>query len=217
MTPAGLPAWGSVLCRTAPFAARAFPWTPTKTASAPRKPPIDTLMATNLNQPPLPDVAKSLPSGAGLRLPAWSQEDLARPSQPQSPREHHGRHGSIWLVAGPTVLVLALLVLATAYAGAFKVGQWAPPALFILVVLLTLVLRGGALALPDRWLGFALTGAWGLAAWAALSALWAASPGAALEGAGRLALYAAILTLPLVAVGDLRALRVAAHGVVTGI
>ena len=42
-------------------------------------------------------------------------------------------------------------------------------------------------------------------------------PGAALEGAGQLALYAAILTLPLVAVGDLRALRVAAHGVVAGI
>lgn len=91
------------------------------------------------------------------------------------------------------------------------------PALFILLVLLTLVLRGGALALPDRWLRVALAGAWGLAAWAALSALWAASPGAALEGAARLAMYAAILTLPLLAVGDLRALRVAAHGVVVGV
>jgi O-Antigen ligase len=145
---------------------------------------------------------------------------VERPEAPAQDARQGGegaRHGSIWLVAGPTVLVLALLVLATAYAGAFKVGQWAPPALFILLVLFTLVLRGGALALPDRWLALALAGAWGLAAWAALSALWAASPGAALEGAARLALYAAILTLPLVAVGDLRALRVAAHGIVIGI
>lgn len=164
-------------------------------------------MATNLDQLPGADVAKSLPFGADFSAHEALQEGSERDS----------RQGSTWLVAGPTVLVLALLVLATAYAGAFKVGQWAPPALFILLVLLTFVLRGGALALPDRWLGVALAGAWGLAGWAALSALWAASPGAALEGAGRLALYAAILTLPLVAVGDLRALRVAAHGVVAGI
>jgi O-Antigen ligase len=172
-------------------------------------------MATNLKQLPAADVAKSLPFqadaagaiGADGAFPGSSDEG-ARPGAGQ---------GSIWLVAGPTVLVLALLVLATAYAGAFKVGQWAPPALFILLVLLTLLLRGGALALPDRSLRVALAGAWGLAGWAALSALWAASPGAALEGAGRLAFYAAILTLPLLAVGDLRALRVAAHGVVGGI
>jgi hypothetical protein len=108
-------------------------------------------------------------------------------------------------------------VLATAYAGAFSVGQWAPPALFILIVLLTLVLRGGLARLPDRWLGLALTGAWGLAAWAALSATWAASPGGALEQAGRLTMYAAILTLPILAVGAISALRVAGRGVVGGI
>ncbi len=160
-------------------------------------------MATNLDQPAVLDVAKSLPF----------EVDFAAPKPPFE----SARQGSIWLVAGPTVLVLALLVLATAYAGAFKVAQWAPPALFILIVLLTVVARGGAQRLPDRWLSVALAGAWGLAGWAALSALWAASPGAALEGAARLAMYAAILTLPLVAVGDLRALRVAAHGVVGGI
>jgi len=160
-------------------------------------------MATNLDQPAVFDVAKSLPFEVDFAAPKPPAEDA--------------RRGSIWLVAGPTVLVLALLVLATAYAGAFRVGQWAPPALFILVVLLTVVLRGGAQRLPDRWLSVALAGAWGLAGWAALSALWAASPGLALEGAARLTMYAAILTLPLVAVGDLRALRVAAHGVVGGI
>jgi O-Antigen ligase len=161
-------------------------------------------MATNLRQPPAADVAKPLPADVGPALAAW-------------PAQRRPEQGSVWLTAGPTVLVLALLVLATAYAGAFRVGQWAPPALFILIVLLTLVLRGGALRLPDRWLALALAGAWGLAGWAALSVLWADAPGLALEGAGRLAMYAAILTLPLLAIGDVRALRVAAHGVIGGI
>jgi O-Antigen ligase len=131
--------------------------------------------------------------------------------------EQPGHERSIWLVIGPTVFVLALLVLATAYAGAFDVDQWAPPTLFILLMLLTFVLRGGQTQLPDRWVGLALAGAWGLAAWAAVSAVWAGSPGAALEGAGRQVMYAAILTLPFVAVGDVRALRVAGRGVVCGI
>ncbi len=144
------------------------------------------------------------------------REDAAglRPAVPT----HEGeRHISIWLVAGPTVLVLALLTLATAYAGAFKIAQWAPPALFVLVVLLTLVVRGGTQRLPDRWLALSLAGVWGLAAWAALSATWAASPAGALEGAGELTLYAAIFTLPLLALSDPRALRVGVYGVVGGI
>jgi hypothetical protein len=160
-------------------------------------------MATNVDHTLRADVAKSLPPPpAGSMIP----EPVRRTDE-----------SSIWMVVGPTVLVLALLVLATAYAGAFNIGQWAPPALFILVVLLTLVLRGGTQRLPDRWLALTLAGAWGLAVWAALSAMWATSPAAALEGAGRLTMYAAILTLPLVAVGDLRALRVAAYGIVGGI
>ncbi len=194
-------------------------------------------MATNLDQPLPADVAKSLPPATGLRMPPLlpgvvgegtgadreGSGVVGEGSQMASgPREAPedgaaGPRHSIWLVAGPTVLVLALLVLATAYAGAFDIAQWAPPALFILVVLLVLVLRGGTLALPDRWLALTLAGAWGLAGWAVLSALWSPSPGAALEGAGQLAMYAAILSLPLVAIGDLRALRVAAHGVVAGI
>ncbi len=121
----------------------------------------------------------------------------------------------------PTVLVLALLVLATVYSGAFDVDQWGPPTLFILLMLLTLILRGGAARLPDRWVGLALGGAWGLALWAASSAAWAGSPGAALEGAGRELMYAAVLTLPFVAVGapenGVRALRIAGRGVVCGI
>jgi hypothetical protein len=115
------------------------------------------------------------------------------------------------------VFVLALLILATAYSGAFAVAQWAPPALFLLIMLFAIVLREGATRLPDRWIGVSLAGAWGLAAWAALSAIWGASPGAALEGAGRLTMYAAIITLPFVAVRDRRALRIAGWGVVGGI
>jgi hypothetical protein len=133
-----------------------------------------------------------------------------------------GAERSIWPVIGPAVFVLALVVLATAYSGAFDVDQWGPPTLFILLLLLTLVLSGGATRLPDRWVALALTGAWGLAAWAAASALWAGSPGAALEGAGRLLMYAAILTLPFVATGGRsptgrRALRMAGRGAVCGI
>ncbi len=137
------------------------------------------------------DVSKSLLLGERPRIPSAREGWEGRRE-----REH-----SIWPVIGPTVLVLALLVLATVYSGAFDVDQWAPPALFILLLLLTLILRGGAARLPDRWVGLALGGAWGLAGWAAASAAWADSPGAALEGAGREAMYAAVLTLPFVVVG----------------
>jgi hypothetical protein len=160
-------------------------------------------MATNVDQPGSADVSRSLLFGG-------------EPAARQLPRGGD-RGGSIWLVVAPIVFVLALLVLATAYAGAFNVAQWAPPTLFILVMLLAIVISGGGWRLPDRWLALTLGGAWGLAAWAALSASWAASPGAALEGAGRQTLYAAIITVPLVAVADLRALRVAARGVIGGI
>ncbi len=160
-------------------------------------------MATNINELGATDVAKSLLFGDGSGHPGRS--------------EGEARERSFWPVLAPTVLVLALLLLATAYAGAFNVAQWGPPTLFVLLMLLTLLLCGGAQRLPDRWLGLSLAGAWGLAAWAALSATWSGSQGAALEGAGRLAMYAAILTLPLVAVSDVRSLRVAGRGVVAGI
>jgi hypothetical protein len=166
------------------------------------------------------DVSKS------LLLPSPTRSHPAREAAEHEPGQ--GREHSIWPVIAPTVLVLALLVLATVYSGAFDVDQWGPPTLFILLLLLTLILRGGAARLPDRWVALALGGAWGLAAWAAISAAWAGSPGAALEGAGREAMYAAVLTLPFVAVrgrseagagaeNGVRALRIAGRGVVCGI
>jgi hypothetical protein len=160
-------------------------------------------MATNVDEAGAADVANPLLFGDGLNRPS-----LPKPG----PRE-----GSIWLLLAPTALVLALLLLATVYAGAFNIAQWAPPTLFLLLTLLTLLLRGGVQRLADRWLALALAGAWGLAGWALLSATWAASAGAALEGAGRQAMYAAILTLPLLAIGDVRSLRAAGRGVVGGI
>jgi hypothetical protein len=160
-------------------------------------------MATKVNQPGAADVANSLLFGRNLKV--------------HSPSERGAGEGSIWPVLAPTVLVLALLLLATAYAGAFDVAEWAPPTMFILLLLITLIACRATRRLPDRWLGLTLAGAWGLAGWAALSATWAVSAGAALEGAGRQAMYAAILTLPLVAIGDLRSLRVAGRGVVGGI
>jgi|HubBroStandDraft_6_1064221.scaffolds.fasta_scaffold02896_3 hypothetical protein len=161
-----------------------------------------------------------------LLLPSPTRSHPGREAAEQEPGQE--REHSIWPVIAPTVLVLALLVLATVYSGAFDVDQWGPPTLFILLLLLTLILRGGAARLPDRWVGLALGGAWGLVAWAAISAAWAGSPGAALEGAGREAMYAAVLTLPFVAVGGrsedgasaengVRALRIAGRGVVCGI
>jgi hypothetical protein len=171
-------------------------------------------MATNVDQPSPPDVANSLLFGEAIKIPSLP-EGGDRRAGGGAPRDE--QKGSIWVVLAPTVLVLGLLVLATAYAGAFDVAQWGPPTLFILLMLLTLVACGGAQRLPDHWLALALVGAWGLAAWAAVSASWAGSPGAALEGAGRETMYAAILTLPLVAMGDVRSLRMAGRGVIVGI
>ncbi len=203
MVPAGLLARGSVF--TVVLTAAAPVGTPTTNANVATAPPTNPslLMAANIDELATPDVANSLLFGDGSTLPRRS--------------EGAGREGSIWPLLAPTVLVLALLLLATVYAGAFDIAQWAPPTMFILLLLLTLVLCRGTQRLPDRWLAVALSGAWGLAAWAALSAIWAGSPGAALEGAGRQGMYAAILTLPLIAVGDIRSLRVAGRGVVAGI
>jgi hypothetical protein len=178
-------------------------------------------MATNLDQPWAGDIEEQLPrassSTSALPIPYKHAARQAAERDRQAAERDRAQHSSIWLAIGPAVLVLALLLLATAYAGAFAIAQWAPPALFVLIVLLMLVLRDGILRLPDSWLAVALAGAWGLAGWAALSASWAAAPAAALEGAGQLTFYAAILTLPLLAIGQARALRVAAHGIVVGI
>jgi O-Antigen ligase len=167
------------------------------------------------------DVSNSLLLG-DRRDSEWSADAVPHAGGHTGAGSRSGTERAIWPVIGPTAFVLALVVLATAYSGAFAIDQWAPPTLFVLLLLLTLTLRGGTARLPDRWAALALAGAWGLAAWATVSAAWAESPGAALEGAGRLVLYAAILTLPFVAVGgraemSRRALRMAGRGAVGGV
>src|ERR1700733_9645295 len=145
MTPAGLSACGSVRW-TASVSAAAVGTTIDK-ANATNAPAIHAHLMDGTVDPPMSvDVSKSLLLGEPARIP------IARAS------EEGERERSIWPVIGPTVLVLALLVLATVYSGAFDVDQWAPPTLFILVLLLTLVLLGGAARLPDRWGGLALGG-----------------------------------------------------------
>src|SRR5262249_10127289 len=157
MTPAGLLACGSVW--TCGLACAALACRPVDRATVARAAPTNaSLMATNIDQPGAADVAKPLLFGDGLRVPQQLDKDA--------------REGSIWPLIGPTVLVLALLVLATAYAGAFNIAQWGPPTLFIVLTLFTLLARDGLRAPPDRWLGLTLAGAWGLAGWAVLSALW---------------------------------------------
>src|SRR5271169_1712358 len=128
MTPAGLLARGSVL--TALLSRAVAAGTPTiNTATATAPPKNASLMATNIDRLGAADVANPLLFGNG--------------GKPPSRAEGGAREGSTWPVLAPTVLVLALLLLATAYAGAFNVAQWAPPTMFILVMLLTLVVRGG--------------------------------------------------------------------------
>ena len=49
--------------------------------------------------------------------------------------------------------------------------------------------------MPSRGISLAVACAWGLALWSLLSAAWAASPSAAVEGGCRTLLYAALFTL----------------------
>ena len=104
----------------------------------------------------------------------------------------HRDPGLDWLA--PAALAVLLLV-ATWYQGGFAVRHWAPVALLALVIL-TAAAASGGLWVPERAARVALIALWGLAAWTVLSALWADSPGNALEGAGRTALYAALFTVP---------------------
>ena len=112
--------------------------------------------------------------------------------------EHHTAEGRLrqpaldWLA--PTALAVLVLA-ATWFQGGFALRHWAPVALLALVIL-TAAAAGGGLFVPERAARVALLGLCGFAAWTLLSALWADSPGNALEGAGRTALYAALITVP---------------------
>jgi hypothetical protein len=138
-----------------------------------------------------------------------SSTDAAPPATEAAP-------SSALQIVGPAGFVLFVLLLATAFDGGFDLRQWAPPAVFAVVALAAIAARGGGVPLGP-WGLVTVGGAWGLATWSVLSATWATSAGDALEGAGRDVLYAAVITLPLVAIPHRRALRFAGGGVIVGI
>ncbi len=109
-------------------------------------------------------------------------------------------------------VVLVLLSIAVLADGAFSLRQWGPIAVFALVMLACV--RRRALRGP----GIVVVGAaWAYALWTLLSALWADSPGGALEGSARNLLYAALVTLPLVTLPDRKAALRLAGGLTLGL
>ncbi len=111
--------------------------------------------------------------------------------------------------AAPVAVVALLLILGTWSDGAFDVRYWAPIAVLALAFVVAALLAGG-LRIDRGPFAVAVAAFWGLAAWTALSALWAESPALAWEGAGRTVLYAAVVTLVATLPGRRQALRVGA-------
>jgi O-Antigen ligase len=96
------------------------------------------------------------------------------------------------LAAAPTLVALALLLIAVWADGAFALRSWGPLAIFALVGVAAgrfNGVRGPALAM--------VAAMWGFALWTVLSLAWTGRPGAAVEGSGRALLYAALVTLPV--------------------
>ncbi len=117
-------------------------------------------------------------------------------------------HASAVQLALPALFVVALLLLGTAFKGAFEIKQWGPPTLFVLVLLATLVAAGGGAPVRPRTLSVSVAGLWALAALGVLSALWAGAPAEAIESGLRTVLYAAVFTVPIVVLRDRRSLHV---------
>ncbi|MEJ7788119.1 MAG: O-antigen ligase family protein [Solirubrobacteraceae bacterium] len=97
---------------------------------------------------------------------------------------------------GPGVLTVAVgLVLATSDGG-FNGERWYPAALFLLALLaITLVSTPSDSGERSRALGRTLMALAAFGVWALASALWSDAPGAAWEGANRVALYGIVLAL----------------------
>lgn len=117
-------------------------------------------------------------------------------TQPSPPEQVDGARGASALAAAPAALMAILLIVATWYQGAFALRHWGPAAILGLALLAAIAAAGGLRA-ADRPARVALAFVWSFAGWTLLSALWADSPGRALEGGGRTLLYAALVTLAL--------------------
>jgi hypothetical protein len=88
-------------------------------------------------------------------------------------------------------MLVLLLLLATWFDGAFALRHWGPVAILALGVS-TATAFSGAIRLEDRWVRAAVVAIFALAGWSTLSAIWAESPGRALEGGARSLLYASL-------------------------
>jgi tetratricopeptide (TPR) repeat protein len=144
------------------------------------------------------------------------------PATSNAPRENTARsvaetgRPSDLLQLGPAAVAALMLLLATLWDGAFDLRHWGLLGILALVML-GVLLAAGALARPRGPVAVALAAIWGLAAWALLSAIWADSPATAWEGANRAMLYAALVTIALLALGDRRQARWIGAALIAGV
>ncbi|MEX2025482.1 MAG: O-antigen ligase family protein, partial [Thermoleophilaceae bacterium] len=120
-----------------------------------------------------------------------------------------------YLSALPVAVLALLLLVATWFDGAFAVRHWAPVAALGLVALAVAVLGGARVA--GRRARAAVVALWAFAGWTVLSAVWAESPGRALEGGARTALYAVLFTAAVAVPIDGRAAARLGRAVVAGL
>jgi O-antigen ligase len=155
-------------------------------------------------------------SNHSLTEPTIAKGEAVSGEPPSLRREEVPERASVALTALPAAFAALLIVLAVWLNGAFEVRYWAPPALFVLVVL-AVVNGAGVVAARSRPVQVALAALWGLAGWIALSALWSESPAGAWEEANRTVLYAALVSLALTAVLGRREGRLVAAVLVGGV
>ncbi len=116
----------------------------------------------------------------------------------------------------PVALLALLLLTATWFNGAFAVRHWAPGAVLALTMLAAAVTTGAPRVL-GRWERVAVAAFWGYAGWTLLSALWAESPGRAVEGSSRVFLYAALFTTAVAVVASRRSAERLGGGLLAGV
>src|SRR4051794_3263684 len=194
MTPAGLLASGSVRCAPAPKDDPGTTRRTTASVSNDQTTRMEAILEERLESPA-----------------ANSTNERVSSAEPQPGRGH----ASSSVV--PIVFVVGLLLLSTSFDGAFALRSWAPPAIFVLVLLAVTMFAGGGARIADRRLLVTLGAGWALALWALLSMTWANSPADAWEGASRMIFYAGLLTLPALVLPGQRVLALAGAGVVVGI
>lgn len=107
---------------------------------------------------------------------------------------------------------LLLVVSGYLWDGAFDLRYWALAGVLVLVALAAILTSGAAVQIRSRPLLVAVLALWALALWCLLSGTWAPSPNRAFEGAARTSLYAALFTLPVVALVRRRDCHIVAAG-----